>query len=76
VHHLHGAACKTEGHGPQRALTSPIGNLIEGGPEKCKVSGSSRRIRLKPLGANEQGILHSTLLLLLTRQRHLSASLA
>lgn len=32
VHHLHGAACKTEGHRPQRALTSPIGNLIEGGP--------------------------------------------
>jgi hypothetical protein len=32
MHHLHGTACKTEGHGPQRALTSPVGNLIESGP--------------------------------------------
>lgn len=44
VHHLDGAACKTEGHGPQRALTSPIGNLIKGGPGEYRVSGSSRRI--------------------------------
>lgn len=34
VHHLDGAACKTESHGPQRALTSPVGNLIESSTEE------------------------------------------
>ena len=29
MHHLHGTAGQPECHGPQRALSSPIGNLIE-----------------------------------------------
>jgi len=37
VHHLDGAACKTERHGPERALTGPVGYLIE----RCPV----RKIR-------------------------------
>lgn len=31
VHHLDGAAGKTEGHRPQRALSRPVGNLVECG---------------------------------------------
>jgi hypothetical protein len=41
VHHLHSAACKTEGHRPQRALTGPVCNLIKGSPS-VEVSGSHR----------------------------------
>ena len=32
VHHLDGAAGKTEGHGPEGALTRPVGDLIKSGP--------------------------------------------
>jgi hypothetical protein len=32
MHHLDCTAGETEGHGPQRGLTGPVGNLIEGGP--------------------------------------------
>ena len=32
VHHLDGAASKTEGHGPKGALTRPVGDLIKSGP--------------------------------------------
>jgi hypothetical protein len=32
MHHLDGAARKTECHGPQGALTRPVGNLVESGP--------------------------------------------
>lgn len=32
MHHLDGTASKTEGHGPQRTLASPVGDLIESGP--------------------------------------------
>jgi len=31
VHHLDGAAGKTEGHGPERGLSGPVGYLVEGG---------------------------------------------
>lgn len=31
VHHLNSAAGETEGHGPERALTRPVCDLIEGG---------------------------------------------
>jgi hypothetical protein len=31
VHHFDGAACKSEGHGPKRALTRPVGDLVESG---------------------------------------------
>jgi predicted metal-dependent phosphoesterase TrpH len=34
VHHLNSAAGKTEGHGPQRALARPVGNLVECGAER------------------------------------------
>ena len=30
VHHFYGAACEAEGHGPQGALTRPVGDLVEG----------------------------------------------
>jgi len=33
MHHLDGTASKTESHGPERSLTSPVGNLIES--SKC-----------------------------------------
>jgi hypothetical protein len=29
VHHLDGTACETESHRPERALTGPVGNLVE-----------------------------------------------
>lgn len=29
MHHLDGAAGQAEGHGPKRALTSPVGDLVE-----------------------------------------------
>src|SRR5690242_5384641 len=32
VHHFDGTAGKTEGHGPEGALTRPVGDLVEGGP--------------------------------------------
>lgn len=31
VHHLDGAASKAEGHGPERGLSGPVGDLVEGG---------------------------------------------
>jgi hypothetical protein len=31
VHHFYGAAGEAEGHGPEGALASPVGDLIEGG---------------------------------------------
>jgi hypothetical protein len=31
MHHFNGAAGKTEGHGPEGALSSPVGYLVEGG---------------------------------------------
>jgi hypothetical protein len=31
MHHLDGAAGKTECHGPEGALSSPVGYLVEGG---------------------------------------------
>lgn len=30
VHHLYGTAGKTESHGPERALSRPVGNLVDG----------------------------------------------
>ena len=30
MHHFHGATGETEGHGPKRALTGPVGDLVEG----------------------------------------------
>lgn len=39
VHHLHGAACQTEGHGPQRTLAGPVGNLIQSGSARQSVYG-------------------------------------
>ena len=36
MHHLYGAAGKTECHGPKRALTSPIGYLVD----SCAVVGA------------------------------------
>jgi hypothetical protein len=41
VHHLDGTACKTEGHGPQRALTSPVSNLIKSSPRIMLADGQS-----------------------------------
>lgn len=32
VHHLDGTAGETESHGPEGALTGPIGDLVKGGP--------------------------------------------
>jgi hypothetical protein len=32
VHHFDGAAGKTEGHGPERALTGPVGDLVKSSP--------------------------------------------
>lgn len=32
MHHFKSTASKTESHWPQRALSSPVGNLIESGP--------------------------------------------
>jgi hypothetical protein len=32
VHHLDGTAGKTKGHGPQRTLSRPVGDLVERGP--------------------------------------------
>lgn len=32
MHHLDGAACETESHGPQRALAGPICDLVKSGP--------------------------------------------
>ena len=34
VHHFDGAACKAEGHGPEGALTRPVGYLVE----RCPVT--------------------------------------
>ena len=31
VHHLDGTTGKTEGHGPERGLSGPIGDLVESG---------------------------------------------
>jgi hypothetical protein len=35
VHHLDGAACETERHGPEGALTCPVGYLVECCPAAC-----------------------------------------
>lgn len=39
VHHLDGAAGETESHGPQRALASPIENLVKSRPGKKSEDG-------------------------------------
>jgi hypothetical protein len=36
VHHLDGAAGETERHGPERALSRPVGNLVECGAVQCQ----------------------------------------
>jgi hypothetical protein len=33
VHHFYGAAGETKGHGPERALTCPVGDLVQCGAE-------------------------------------------
>lgn len=33
VHHLDGTACQTESHGPHRALSCPVNDLVEGGQD-------------------------------------------
>lgn len=35
VHHFHGAARETEGHGPEGALAGPVRDDIERGPGEC-----------------------------------------
>ena len=61
VHHFYGAAGEAEGHGPEGALTGPIGDLVE----------SRSRVKRLTIArdydtGDPQGILHSTLFLLLT----------
>lgn len=55
MHHLDGAACKTESHGPQRTLTCPVRNLIKRSPA-CSVS--DRLTRVPPL--NRPVLFHLT----------------
>ena len=66
MHHLDGAASETEGHGPQRTLAGPVGDLIKGGPVgvlSAIDSGSSS------VWLDVQGVLHDTLLALLAGKR-------
>lgn len=69
MHHLDGATGKAEGHGPKGTLTGPVGNLIQGRPGRL-----NQRLARQQHGQQYlQGILHGSLLLLLTRQRHFSS---
>ena len=71
VHHFYGAAGEAEGHGPQRALTGPIGDLVEGcSIVQCLVIACNHDT------SDPQGILHSALFLFLTGQRNFSPWLA
>lgn len=72
MHHLDGATGEAEGHGPEGTLTGPIGNLIQRRPSRR----DQHRARQQHGQEYLQGILHGSLLLLLTRQRHFSSGFA
>jgi hypothetical protein len=67
VHHLDGAAGEAEGHGPQRTLAGPVCDLIKSGPVGMlsAIDSGCSSVRLYV-----QGVLHDTLLALLTGQRN------
>lgn len=71
MHHLDSTAGEAKGHGPKRALASPVCNLIE-----CSPDGAIQYIDKKIQWKSLQSILHSTFLFLLTRQWDFSAWLA
>ena len=79
VHHLDGAAGKTEGHGPERALAGPVGDLVEGGPthgiSPCRHSISRQHFSHAVECSHVQRVLHGALLSLLAGQWHFAARL-
>lgn len=66
VHHLDGAAGETEGHGPQRTLTGPVGDLIKSGPVGMLSATDSASLLVSKY---IQSVLHDTLLALLAGKR-------
>jgi hypothetical protein len=40
VHHFDGAAGQSEGHGPEGALTRPVGDLVKGCSEGWVLAGA------------------------------------
>lgn len=46
MHHLDGAARETESHGPERSLTGPVGDLVQGGPVYMSISSSLNHIAI------------------------------
>lgn len=80
VHHLDGAACETEGHGPQGALARPIGDLIERGAGQVSLMlrvamAVLRKCHAQSHGAGSdiQRILNGALLALLAGEGNLAA---
>jgi hypothetical protein len=79
VHHLYGAACESESHGPQRSLTRPVCHGVQGGPivvissATNALSSTGARVIVGGVCCDVQGIVHDILGLLLGRKENLAA---
>lgn len=79
VHHLDGAACESESHGPQRSLTRPVRHGVQGSPivvissATNALSGAGARVIAGGVCCDVQGIVHNILGLLLRRKENLTA---